>query len=346
MSRFAVADSQGRFLLGFRTSGLSTIGARTDALGGTIFADVPVGADELIVLQWPEGGILEGTIIDTDQYRSDDLILTLVARLAVEGSISKGISYSEIIRDDGRYRIEGISTVQDYTLQIRLTNSGDELTPRIPLDVFEDGKTQVFDYILEQTVSLSGTVRGVFSGQPLRDVSVRWQSLENPELTDTVEVNDDGTYSFELRVPAGRYVVYPRYRTMDWPEYQEPYMKTVDIVPGTESVVDLELFDSVTRTVLVVDEFGAPIVDARILYIETDSEPQLVFEFGTIWGPGIGETDEEGRFTHSGIRPYKAGGFHVRAMRTGYGEAYTEFFAAEPGQVFEEEVVVLYFTEE
>ena len=87
---------------------------------------------------------------------------------------------------------------------------------------------------------------------------------------------------------------------------------------------------------LVIDEFGEPIAEANVGY----GEGGMGFSMGG-W-----QTDEAGRFAYHGVRPYEVVHFDVRASSSGYTRGQTEAFAAEPGQVFEEEVVVLYFEEE
>ncbi len=344
VSRPAVADSYGRFVLGFDVPGATTLEVRSDALGGTLFPDVPVGADEIIVLQWLEGGTLEGTITGADQYGPNELSIALNGTVSMQGYFEDGrpsgtasgfgMKYQASIHEDGRYRIKGISTAQAYKAHVRNTE-GEKLTSQIRLDAFEEGKTQVFDYTLEQTVTIAGVVRGAMSGKPLGDIRVRWRNLDNAELRDMVEVIDDGTYRLELRVPAGRYVVYPTFLTHDWPEYQEAYGSTITVEPGTEHAVDLTFLDPVTRTVLVIDEFGEPIAEAKVGYNETN--------YG--WGMGW-KTDENGRFTYRGVRPYVEAHLTVYVPSSGYKRGQTEAFAAEPGEVFEEEVVVLYPVEE
>ena len=344
VERPVVADKQGRFLLGFDFPGLTVLEVRSDVLGGTLFADVLVGADQVIVLQWPDGGTLEGVIAGADQYGSGELTIALDGTFSIQSydedgrpagsGTGGGTKYQARIVEDGRYRIEGISTVQSYKVHIR-NGEGEKLTSHIPLDPFEEGKTQVFDYSLEQAVTMAGVVRGVLSGHLLRDVRVRWRSLDNPDLTDMIDVNDDGTYRLELHAPAGRYVVYPTFITHDLPEYQEAYGRTITIEPGMEHAVDLTFLDPVTRTVLVIDEFGEPIAEARVGYNEGNHS----------WGMGW-ETDETGRFTYHGVRPYEEVHLAVHVSSSGYKRGQSEAFAAEPGQVFEEEVVVLYLKEE
>lgn len=58
------------------------------------------------------------------------------------------------------------------------------------------------------------------------------------------------------------------------------------------------------------------------------------------------KTDESGRFTYHGVRPYVEAHLTVYVSGSRYERGQTESFAAEPGEAFEEEVVVLYPVEE
>jgi RNA polymerase sigma-70 factor (ECF subfamily) len=331
---FAVTDSKGRFLLGFSQPGATTLEFRIGALGTTLIHDVPVGVDDIVVLRWPEGATLEGAVTGASQYDAGELVMVLQGRITIESfggsSSGSGMTYMSPILEDGRYRIERISTAQRYKAHIRNAD-GDVLTSKIPLEAFEEGKTQVFDYFLEQTVTLTGVVRGAISGQPLRDIKVRWRSLDDPNLTDVVEIDDEGAYRFELRAPAGRYAVYPTFITHDLPEYQENYGRTITTEPGTDQSVHLTFLDPVTRTVLVVNNFGEPIEGVQVLYNEENHS----------WSMGW-KTDETGRFTYHGVRPYVEAHLKVSSSpRESYWSVVTETFTAEPGDVFEEEVVVI-----
>lgn len=345
-----VSDGDGHFLLGYDLlgydrpellTGITTLEVRSGLFGATVFANVFVGADEVIVLQWPASGTLTGTIAGIEQYPSEKLTLALHGTYRIELSDEfgqprehargGGTKYEVPISKDGQYRIEGISTAQTYEARIR-NDKGEVLTPTIPLAVFEGDKTQEFDYILTQPVTISGVVRGALSGRPLRDVQVRWRSLEYEDITDAVDIEDDGTYRLEFRAPAGTYVLYPTFLTHDEPQYREIYGSTISIEPGGEYAVHLTFLDPVTRTVVAIDEFGDPIADAGIAYREF---PQSYSLKGR-------RTDETGRFTYHGVRPYQEASLVVSAPISEFKNAETEAFAAEPGQVFEEEVVILH----
>ncbi|MDK1020113.1 MAG: hypothetical protein QGD90_00565 [Candidatus Hydrogenedentes bacterium] len=48
------------------------------------------GADEIIVLQWPEGGTLEGTITGAGQHGPDELTIALGGTISIQNYYEDG----------------------------------------------------------------------------------------------------------------------------------------------------------------------------------------------------------------------------------------------------------------
>lgn len=330
----AVTDGRGNFSMDVPGLGMATLVVRGQSGEQVVMRNVPVDPANRVPVKWPETATLEGVISGDGAAGA---VVRLDSRLRMErvdenglvtsSSITAGPVYEVQISASGAYRIDSVSVDLEYTFAI-VGGENAYLTPRIPMPPFEAGETARFDYALSALTRVTGVVRGAVSNRPLRDLMVKWQSLDDPKLADTTFIDADGTFDFDLRVAAGRYSFMAAYRTNSEAPLDSRYIQTVAIEPGADIRVDLTFPDSVTRTIVVVDEAGTPIENASLTYVQENAA----------WGWGL-QTDAAGKASYGGVVPGDL--IHFEVQKRGYEHGQTAAFTGNPGDVFDPETVVL-----
>ncbi|HIJ64365.1 MAG TPA: sigma-70 family RNA polymerase sigma factor [Candidatus Hydrogenedentes bacterium] len=340
----AYTDEDGVFQLGFASTGWVPLAVFSEAYGQTTFPGVPIDGTEIIELRMQDTASISGRVTRRDGTPPEGGLVVLLGEWvrrppSEDGAISGGHSggggraksYRASVDDEGAYRIDGIDAGLEYRIGVT-TAEGSALSPEDTLGVLAPGTT-TWDHVIEDAATVRGTVHGLLSHKPLKNV---WVSCLKDGLEvagASTEVSEDGSYDLTLLAGAGVYRVFPYYWPCDRAELAREYGKDIDLKAGEERELDLALPAPYTLSMRVVDEQDKP-VELHTVGVQVGH-----------WGSGLfGGTDKEGRFSWSGFPPGVEGSF--RCVKPGYYIAETQRYVGEPGEVFPEETVVLYETSE
>lgn len=152
------------------------------------------------------------------------------------------------------------------------------------------------------TSGIGGRIVDARTGEPLRRVVVRVQAVDGP-FSDVVMTGVDGRY--EVReLPPGRYSLTAQRREYVPTQHGQTRFRQqgrpIELPAGTMLDIDLALPRGSVIWGHVVDEFGTPVVGARV----TAESVQYAEGRPQLRGAGLGEpTDDLGRFRLFGLPP-------------------------------------------
>ncbi|MCC6794174.1 MAG: sigma-70 family RNA polymerase sigma factor [Candidatus Hydrogenedentes bacterium] len=325
-------DAKGHFHFAFSREG--TVGLVTSSLkyGGASFDDIPVGTEDVIELQMPQGARLTGTITWTNGGAASEVIVYLVGR-ANDGRGERrnpALIYAGKTDGGGNYAIEAIDANQSYTVYVAKLDQTALSQPQ-PLPDFTPGGTQKWDYEIQELIHVRGRVTGETTGKPLHDVKVAaLKDGKYVENSDTA-TKEDGTYELKLSSGPGNYKIYPRLWRIEPEQTGYEWAKDVQLNEAEEATVDLTFIDTATMSIKVVDAAGNPLKDMPLAIHEDDHR----------WGP-VASTNADGTFTWDGFMPGIETNFVVMGQGGPAELGSTRPTILEPGQIVPEETVVVY----
>jgi RNA polymerase sigma factor (sigma-70 family) len=218
---FTNTDADGRFSLGFPGEGVCTLQVASDAHGQRIFAQVPISDKEVELIMEQEGtATLAGRITWSDGTPAQDLIVSVRGQWSVrtEGGTAGGPAseYRALVDAEGYYEIAEIDSGSITYAATVLSPPTDPaalhtfLSPQTDLGTFEPGETRVWDYVVQECMTVKGHVYGEYTRRPLMDVRVCWLKGQPPIEGRDVGVGSDGSYEARLLAGPGTYFIYPR----------------------------------------------------------------------------------------------------------------------------------------
>lgn len=326
----ALADAGGEFYLGFEAPGMVSLVVSSESHGHASFDDVVVGGDEVVELIMRADATLEGTVTWSDGEAAEGVYVFLEGR-ANDGTGDRRIPASAAagqVDSTGDYTVSALDANQRYVAVIR-SAEGTPLSNFESIGPLQPGLKTRWDHVIHNTAVITGTVYGETTGRPLRDILVacRREATQSDEIW--THIKPDGSYELRITSEPGTYWVYPRLARMDPAELGFEYGREVQLEPGSTMPLDLVFADTVTMSVLVVDETGRPMEGLALGIHEGDHT----------WVP-LAETPADGRFTWSGFAPGKETNFVVYRGSTMVGSSSPRI--GDPGQVFPEETIVVH----
>ncbi|MCC6152755.1 MAG: hypothetical protein IT367_03305, partial [Candidatus Hydrogenedentes bacterium] len=311
-----------------------TVGLVTSSLkyGGASFDDIPVGTEDVVELQMPQGARLNGTITWAKGGAAPEVIVYLVGK-ANDGRGQRrnpALIYAGKTDSGGNYAIEAIDANQSYTVYVAKLDQTALSQPQ-PLPDFTPGGTQTWDYAIQDLIYVRGRVTGETTGKPLHDVKVAaMKDGKYVENSDTATY-EDGTYELKLSSGPGNYKIYPRLWRIEPEQTGYEWAKDVQLEEAEEATVDLTFIDTATMSIKVVDAAGNPLKGIPLVIREEDHR----------WGP-VASTADNGTFTWNGFLPGIETNFVVLGQGGSAELGTTRPTILEPGQVVPEETVVVY----
>ena len=311
----------------------STLNVYSPQYGLATFNEFWDVEDQFHELRMPGMASLSGRVTQSDGSPAAGVKIKLAGSAPLGESSVLDQTFTAVTDLNGQYKIREINasqkmvaTIKDTAGQCRVRKSFGYLPPN---------QMTTWDAQFSKPIVVRGTVRGMQNHQP----------LALPGLFEITVVKDGQALAteggapnafpkgiYEITVPAGsgRYLIVPTYTPFYYSGF-ESYGREVNLVEGTEPIVDLELPEPITVMVRIVDENGNPLKGATVK--RTD------------FGSDLGTTDEGGRLKFSCFAPNTMGniaGGSIEIACQGYFTEQRYAFSGSPGQILPEETIVLH----
>ena len=352
-----VSDANGEFLIAVSRDGLCDISVFKQGSAMALYTAIPSGTDD-VVLKLRNPGRIVGYVTSTNDKSLSGILVRCVGMAGyagepvdkLKGGRLTSSEMSTTTGSDGHYEFDGLS--EDYVYVVsaswpeirqpspdklvnfmqsfRLNRAKESPSLRRNIEVRTGGETRV-DLQLAALAKLYGTVRSAQTGKLLNRVVVKC----TPEGEMSAEVNilaEDGTFAISLVPPAPqKYEITVEYRHVGGTNIAEmPMPVAIEVSPGDEREVNLIVEEPVTARGQFLDTQGHPCTDVQVAIRDNNSGMR-----------GMGEVDDEGRFTLNNLPPEKP--FKVLAVK---GEAFgpivgiSEQYVGEAGEEFNDIIVV------
>jgi RNA polymerase sigma factor (sigma-70 family) len=249
-----------------------------------------------------------------------------------------GKKHTAKVSADGTYRIERLDPTQSYLASIA-DEEGQLLAQGVALDALTPGLTLTWNHKLQPPTVVSGVVRDASTGEPLAGIKVRCtramegmpQGMTRPEIADT---GADGTYELRIATGPGSYEIGPVYdRNGSFAGPADAFAQVLELEANKVAEVDFALPSPHTRLFRVVDVDGQSVPGCIV-----DVREHTAGNSSSWRHPEV--TGADGRVTLSGLVPGVLMDCLFRQESAEYsGESLR--YEAEPGEVFEEETVVV-----
>lgn len=339
-------DESGHFSLTVAAAGGNlavSLVADSDTHGTATFPEVPVGSEEVVVLDWKNGvSTIDGQVLmsNGEQARGHYVHLrgTIPGGLQGDGQTPQfqGVSGSELFLstdDEGRFHRAGIPAHETFAITIfdsvgRKRGSGD-------LPAFEQGETLTWSHTLSPPLKATGTVMGVPSGKPVIGAQV-WILPLNPPSEGSWEMEQvttdaNGVFTLDLAGDEGDYNVIA---TLS-PWWDEKAGTEVALRYDASAELALEIPDPWERTFRLVEPDGAPVTGVAVLL------EQAIANGGRSQNFLKGVTsDQEGRVTLGNLAADNS--TMARFSLEGYLDGKSTERGGTAGERCAEEVITLY----
>ena len=310
-----------------------------------LFQDVPVGTPEPVALQLPQPAVLRGRISLGSGEESSGVTVVLAKKwlqLAVPGTSAAAGPYIEgtgpvftaAVGTDGGYAISTVDPGLRYEVYVR--SDAKPFTKKQEIGPFSPGETKVWDYTVENEVTIRGHINGAATTVPIGGAFVYCgkKGEENSTSTTVVQSQKDGSYELRVSSGAGLYLLTPRYMAAG-PDFASPWTKEAACQAGGVNEVNLALPEPCTLPIRVLDEGGMPVPGTEIAVATAMA--------GTVvTSDPIGATDEQGRFVCTMLMPETETWLAIN--KPGSPPVRTQSHVGQPGQVFPEETVTMVAT--
>ncbi|MFC1735091.1 sigma-70 family RNA polymerase sigma factor [Candidatus Hydrogenedentota bacterium] len=334
----AYTDEQGYFELLVHAKGSATIAVMSRTHGFRTFSHVPVDGQQIAELILTESATIRGRVTCRSRGSVEGSVVALqgsaLAGIILEGLGGYGTGVEGALRlvslnREGEYCFDNVDPGQWYYIQVH-GEDGASVSPYVHLGKVQAGETKIWDYEIQEDIVITGYVRGMTSGQPLKDIRVYCKKAGKPPEGGTTvfaDVEDDGSYELRLPSGAGEYTLTPRFTLKLLPEYAT----RLSLQPGDEKEVDFALIEPVTILLRIVDEDGSGIAGAKVRL--------GLRQRGSRGAASIlKQTDEDGYFQWAGFCPEVE--YELRLSHPGHSPILLGPFVAGPDETFDEEVVL------
>lgn len=325
-------NAMGLFHFAFAREGTANLVTSSLKYGGASFEQVPVGTEDIIELQMPQGARLTGAITWANGGAASEVLVYLTGK-ADDGRGQRrnpASVYAAKTDSAGHYTIEAIDANQSYLATVANLDQTSLSQPQ-PIPDFTPGATQTWDYTIQELICVRGRMTGETTGKPLHDVKVAALKDGKCVQGSDTPTQKDGSYELRLSSGSGNYKIYPRLWRIEPEQTGYEWGKDIELAAGQEATLDLTFMDTATMSIRVVDAAGNPLEDMGLGIREEDHT----------WGP-MARTAADGTFTWNGFMPGIETNFVVFGEGGPGNLGSTRPTVLEPGQVVPEETVVVY----